>query len=127
MAFQDVSKKGLAFGGMLWVRWTGHVKPRLTVVIIDEDVEEEKAEMEALQTKFKPLIDYLKEFAKDSVKDGMFQYHSACRVNITKLELISYHIHAPREECLRDRRRSIRILCQYGTSHASPEPGDAKS
>lgn len=37
---------------------------------VDEDKEEEKAELEALETKYKPLIEYLKEFAKDSVKDG---------------------------------------------------------
>lgn len=34
------------------------------------DPEEEKAEKEALEEKFKPLITWLKEEAKDIVRDG---------------------------------------------------------
>lgn len=37
---------------------------------IDEDPEAEKAELEALETKFQPLIDYLKKSAEDVVKNG---------------------------------------------------------
>ncbi|KAF9009082.1 Hsp90 protein-domain-containing protein [Cyathus striatus] len=49
--FQDVAKAGLKFG--------------------DEDLteEEEKAEQEVLKEKFKPLVTWLKEEAKDTVRD----------------------------------------------------------
>ncbi|RXW25137.1 hypothetical protein EST38_g706 [Candolleomyces aberdarensis] len=49
LPFQDVAKAGLKFG--------------------DEDPEEEKAEKEALEEKFKPLLTWLKEEAKDVVRD----------------------------------------------------------
>ncbi|KAF8312260.1 heat shock protein Hsp90, partial [Clavulina sp. PMI_390] len=63
MAFQDVSKKGLEFG--------------------DEDAEAEKAELEELKTKFEPLMTYMKEFAKESVRDVMITtrlVQSACAI-----------------------------------------------
>ncbi|KAG6817393.1 hypothetical protein H0H87_009037 [Tephrocybe sp. NHM501043] len=49
--FQDVAKAGLKFGDE------------------DEDAEEEKAEQTRLAEKFKPLLDWLKDEAKDAVRD----------------------------------------------------------
>ncbi|TFK55689.1 heat shock protein Hsp90 [Heliocybe sulcata] len=51
MAFQDVAKAGLEFGDE------------------ETDPEDEKKEQEAQKERFQPLIDYLKEQAKDLVRD----------------------------------------------------------
>lgn len=48
--FQDVAKAGLKFG--------------------DESPEEEKAELESLTEKFKPLLTWLKKEAGELVRDG---------------------------------------------------------
>lgn len=52
--FQDVAKAGLKFG--------------------DEDPDEEKAELQALTEKFRPLLDWLKKEAGELVREGQFVY-----------------------------------------------------
>lgn len=47
---------------------------------IDEDPEAEKAELEALETKFQPLIDYLKKSAEDVVKNGTYPHSLQFRI-----------------------------------------------
>jgi len=65
LQFQDVSKKGLVFGDE------------------DSSAEEEKAELEAFNEKYKPLIDYIKTQALDIVKDVTISnrlVQSACAI-----------------------------------------------
>lgn len=77
---------------------------------IDEDPEEEKKEVEALGEQYKPLIDYMKEFAKDTVNDGTtnrFISHSLT----SNFSLLSRHYYSSRQERLCDRGRPIWLLC----------------
>jgi len=65
LQFQDVSKKGLVFGDE------------------ESSAEEEKAEFEAFNEKFKPLIEYIKVQALDLVKDVIISnrlVESACAI-----------------------------------------------
>jgi hypothetical protein len=54
MQFQDVAKKGLKYG--------------------DEDVQQEKKDMEKFKEDYKPLIDFFVKSTKEAVKDGKFLY-----------------------------------------------------
>jgi heat shock protein 90kDa beta len=50
MQFQDVAKKGLQYG--------------------DEDVKQEKKDMDKFKEDYKPLVDFFVESTKEAIKDG---------------------------------------------------------
>jgi len=52
MRFQDVAKKGLQYG--------------------DENVEQEKKDMDKFKEEYKPLVDFFVKSTKEAIKDGNF-------------------------------------------------------
>jgi heat shock protein 90kDa beta len=54
MPFQDVAKKGLKYG--------------------DEDLQQEKKDMEKFKEDYKPLIDFFVKSTNEAVKDGQSSY-----------------------------------------------------
>jgi hypothetical protein len=50
MQFQDVAKKGLQYG--------------------DEDMEQEKKDMDKFKEDYKPLVDFFVKSTKEAIKDG---------------------------------------------------------